>query len=193
MSTKLKFGLLLPHFGAESSFESIIQGAQKAESYGFDSVWVRDHLIFEPHGMEGQDNTHYDCFVTLAAVGATTKLTLGTGTIIPHRHPVYAAQLFASLNELSGGGVIAGIGQGTFRHEFDVVGYPSTNEDRFGLIKETATVMQRLWNEGTIEHHGQFFQFDNVEIRPKPASSIPIWYGGSSPASCRRAADYCDG
>ena len=60
MATKLKFGLLLPHFGEYGSVERCIEGAKKAEEYGFDSVWVRDHLVFEPHGMEGEDNTHIE-------------------------------------------------------------------------------------------------------------------------------------
>ena len=194
MATKLKFGLLLPHFGGQASFRKILDGARKAEEYGFDSVWVRDHLIFEPHGMEGQDNTHYECFMTLAAIAATTeRITLGTGTIIAHRHPIYGAQVFATLSQLSGGRVICGVGQGTFAGEFKAAGLPYTTEDRFGLMKESVEVMRRLWSEGQVTHQGQYYNFENVEIRPRPVQEIPIWYGGSSPASCRRAVDYCDG
>ena len=194
MGTKLKFGLLLPHFGDQASFEKILNGAKKAEEYGFDSVWVRDHLVFEPHGMEGQDNTHYDCYLVLAAIAAVTKrITLGTGALIAHRHPIYSAQLFSTLSALANGRVIAGVGQGSFAHEFEVVGLPSSNDDRFGLIKESVQVMQRLWQGGRVDHHGTYYDFENVQLRPQPVSEIPVWYGGSSPASCRRAVDYCDG
>ena len=194
MATKMKFGLLLPHFGDQASFQKILDGAKRAEEYGFDSVWVRDHLVFEPHGMEGQDNTHYECFITLAAIASVTKrLTLGTGTVIAHRHPIYMAQLFSTLSTLCDGRVIAGVGQGTFPHEFEVAGLPFDEEDRFGLIKETVHVMRRLWAEGSVDHQGQYYNFENVELRPQPVKEIPIWYGGASPASCRRAVDYCDG
>ena len=60
-----RYGLLLPHFGEQASRERLITGARAAERYGFDSVWVRDHLVFHPHGMEGQDRTHVDPMVTL--------------------------------------------------------------------------------------------------------------------------------
>ena len=194
MATKLKFGLLLPHFGDQASFRKILDGARKAEEYGFDAVWVRDHLVFEPHGMEGQDNTHYECFITLAAIAAITeKITLGTGTIIAHRHPIYGAQVFATLSQLSGGRVICGVGQGTFAGEFKAAGLPYGNEDRFGLMKESVEVMRRLWSGGQVTHKGQYYSFENVEIRPQPVKEIPVWYGGSSPASCRRAVDYSDG
>ena len=99
----------------------------------------------------------------------------------------------ATLSELAGGRVIAGIGQGTFAHEFEAVGLPFSNEDRFGLLKETVQIVRRLWNEGRVDHQGRYFSFENVELRPKPVGEIPVWYGGSSPASCRRAVDYCDG
>jgi len=81
MATKLKFGLLLPHFCEHASTQSCIEGAKKAEAYGFDSVWVRDHLVFEPHGMEGEDNTHIEGLLILAAISSVCKkLILGTGT-----------------------------------------------------------------------------------------------------------------
>ena len=93
MATKLKFGLLLPHFCEYASTELCIEGSKKAEAYGFDSVWVRDHLVFEPHGMEGEDNTHIEGLLILAAISSVCKkLTLGTGTVIAHRHPIHLAQ-----------------------------------------------------------------------------------------------------
>ena len=70
MATKLKFGLLLPHFCEYGSAESCIEGAKKAEAYGFDSVWVRDHLVFEPHGIEGRDNTHIEGLLVLKTTGS---------------------------------------------------------------------------------------------------------------------------
>jgi hypothetical protein len=101
MATKLKFGLLLPHFCEYGSTELCIEGAKKAEAYGFDSVWVRDHLVFEPHGMEGEDNTHIEGLLILAAISSVCKkLILGTGTVISHRHPIHLAQCMAGLSTM---------------------------------------------------------------------------------------------
>jgi alkanesulfonate monooxygenase SsuD/methylene tetrahydromethanopterin reductase-like flavin-dependent oxidoreductase (luciferase family) len=193
MATRLKFGLLLPHFGQQASYDKVLEGARKAEQYGFDSVWVRDHLVFEPHGMEGTDNTHYESFITLASIASiTTRLTLGTATVISHRHPIHLAQLCATLSVLSRGRVILGIGAGTFPHEFESGGLPSTNEGRFALAKENVEVIRKLWTGGKITHRGHFAFYD-VELKPTPVKPIPIWYGGGTPASCRRAVEYADG
>src|ERR1035437_6429382 len=93
-----EYGLLVPHFGAETSKEKLMEGAKKAEALGFDSLFVRDHLVFHPHGMEGTDNTFIDPFIALTAMGvATSKIKLGFGSLIPHRHPLLCALMVNSL------------------------------------------------------------------------------------------------
>ncbi|HWP56671.1 MAG TPA: LLM class flavin-dependent oxidoreductase [Candidatus Acidoferrales bacterium] len=194
MATSLKFGLLLPHFGEHASIEKCIEGAKKAEAYGFDSVWVRDHLVFEPHGMEGEDNTHIEGLLVLAAVSSVCKkLTLGTGTIISHRHPIHLAQAMAALSTLSDGKVIMGLGLGTFPHEFAAAGYPNSLQDRANLARINAELCRRLWSGEKVTYKDQYFNFADVQLKPQPKKPIPIWYGGGTPASCRRAAEYCDG
>lgn len=194
MATKLKFGLLLPHFGEYGSTERCIEGSKKAEAYGFDSVWVRDHLVFEPHGMEGTDNTHIEGLLTLSAISSVCKkLALGTATVISHRHPIHLAQAMAGLSVISGGQVIMGIGLGTFPHEFAAAGYPNTLEDRADLAKANVTIARRLWAGEKVSYKDQYFSFEDVELKPTPVKPIPVWYGGGTPASCRRAAEYCDG
>jgi alkanesulfonate monooxygenase SsuD/methylene tetrahydromethanopterin reductase-like flavin-dependent oxidoreductase (luciferase family) len=89
MGTNLKFGLLLPHFCEHASVANCLEGARRAEAYGFDSVWVRDHLVFEPHGIEGSDNTHVEGLLLLSAIAAVTnRISLGTSMAICHRHPI---------------------------------------------------------------------------------------------------------
>ena len=85
----MKFGLLMPHFGPHAGRSAVMDGAVLAESLGFDSIWVRDHLVFEPHGeMEAANITFYEALTTLTAMGAVTKnIELGTGSLIPFRHP----------------------------------------------------------------------------------------------------------
>ena len=118
-----EFGLLLPHFGQYASAENILEGSKRAEELGFDSVWARDHLIFHPHGMEGTNNTFYDPFIVLAAVGgATSKIKLGTGSLIPHRHPLLLASMMNGLLNLVGDRCEWGFGLGNFQHEFDALG-----------------------------------------------------------------------
>ena len=102
MASKLKFGLLLPHFGAHMSVADCREGARRAEAYGFDSVWVRDHLVFKPHAGEGGDPSHLECLMLLASLApATTQLQFGTAMAICHRHPIHLAQSCAALSEIS--------------------------------------------------------------------------------------------
>ena len=194
MATELKFGLLLPHFGEHASIEKCLIGAAKAEAYGFDSVWVRDHLVFEPHGIEGSDRTHIEGLLLLAAVASVTKtMILGTSMVICHRHPVHLAQLCAALSAISNGRLIMGMGLGGFSHEFAAAGRPSALADRAKLAKTNAAICRRLWAGEKVSYRDDIFAFKDVELKPIPVRPIPIWCGGGTPASCRRAAEYGDG
>ena len=109
----MQFGVLLPHFGKTVSPSRIIDGGKLCEELGFDSIWVRDHLIWNPHGMERAGLRFVEPFVTLSAVAAVTrKITLGTAVLVPVRWPLKLSQDLASLSYLAGGRVIAGIGLG---------------------------------------------------------------------------------
>jgi len=149
-----RYGLLLPHFGEHASRQNLIDGALLAERLGFDSVWVRDHLVFHPHGMEGQDRTHIDPMVTLGMIaGVTERLQLGTGSLIPYRHPIQAALALSSLEYVAGPGrVIAGFGIGTFDHEFNAAGLGAF--DRRELIEEQVAVMRKLWTGEEVDFKG---------------------------------------
>jgi len=195
MSRKLKFGLLLPHFCEHASVEKCLEGARRAEAYGFDSVWVRDHLVFKPHPGEGNnDNSHIESLLLLSAVAAVTKrLTLGTAMTICHRHPIHLAQSFAGLSAISNGRVIMGLGLGGFPHEFAAAGRPSGLQDRANLARLNIEICRRLWAGETLSHESDYFKFANVALKPTPTEHIPIYIGGSTPASCRRAVEFADG
>ena len=93
-----KLGLVLPHFGEHAFAPQCLEVSSHAEIYGFHSVWVRDHLVFKPHRIEGQNNNHLEGMLLLASVAsATEKIRLGTAMTICHRHPIHLAQLGASL------------------------------------------------------------------------------------------------
>jgi probable F420-dependent oxidoreductase len=192
--SRLQYGLLLPHFGAFATRDALLDGAQHIEAYGFDSVWVRDHLIYHPHAHEEPNRTHIDPLIVLSAVAAVTdRLMLGTGVLIPHRHPIHAALLLGSLERMAEGRVIAGWGLGAFDHEFTAIGMGSW--DRRDVIEEQVRIIRGLLSGQSISHHGKFYDFDDVDIAPTPSPSrpIPVWYGGPSQAAARRSAEYCDG
>jgi alkanesulfonate monooxygenase SsuD/methylene tetrahydromethanopterin reductase-like flavin-dependent oxidoreductase (luciferase family) len=194
MRTKLKFGLLLPHFCEHASVENCLEGARRAEAYGFDSIWVRDHLVFQPHGIEGTDNTHIEGFLLLSAIAAATRrIALGTSMAICHRHPIHLAQLFAGLSAISQGRVIMGVGLGGFPHEFAAAGYPTDIEKRAELVRTNVEICRWLWTGERVSLRNSYFDFADVALKPVPVKPIPIWYGGGTPAACRRAVEYCDG
>jgi alkanesulfonate monooxygenase SsuD/methylene tetrahydromethanopterin reductase-like flavin-dependent oxidoreductase (luciferase family) len=190
----VKFGLLLPHFGEQASAEKLLKGSQRAEELGFDSVWVRDHLLFEPHGeMEKPDRTFYDALTTLTAIGAVTeRITLGTGSLIPFRHPLVTALMVGTMTQLVGPRVVLGFGAGTFDHEFDAVGWG--DRDRVELVRSNAKIFQKVMTENGVDYSDDQFSFHDVTIEPKPRGGrVPVWYCGATPRSARLAVEFCDG
>lgn len=190
---KMQFGLLLPHFGDYADRKLCLDGAVRAEELGFDSVWVRDHLVFEPHGeFESPNRDFWEPLTVLTAVGAVTeRIQLGTATLIPYRHPLVVALTLASMSHIVGPRIIAGWGAGTFDHEFEAVGMGGW--DRTELVESNAKVLAAVFGGDDVSYEDEFFSFSDVSLYPKPAGPIPFWYGGATPASARRAANYCDG
>jgi len=185
---QLKFGLLLPHFGAHASFDKCLEGARRAEFYGFDSVWARDHLVFKPHPADGSDPCHIESLMLLAAVAAATeRISIGTAMTICHRHPIHLAQSFAALSNISKGRVILGLGLGGFPHEFAAAGRPSTLAERAKLVEVNLQICRELWYGETVSQASEFFTFQNVSLKPRPVQPIRVYIGGSTPAACRRA------
>lgn len=188
----MKFGLLLPHFGEHASRETLLNKVSLVEDMGFDSVWVRDHLIYSPHGMESENRTFLEPLLTLAAVaGSTQKLKLGTAVLIPIRWPIKFAQNLATLDFFAPGRVIAGMGLGNSRMDFDATGLDS--ERREEILAETIEIARRLWSEDSVTHSGEVFSLEDVTIHPQPAVPIPFVYGGTTRAAVRRAVSMMDG
>lgn len=191
----MKFGLLLPHFGEHASKEKLLGGSKLAEEVGFDSVWVRDHLVFEPHGeMEKPNREFYDALTTLTAIGAVTeKLQLGTGSLIPFRHPLITALMAGTMSQLLGPDrLILGFGAGTFDHEFEAIGWG--HYDRVELVRSNAEILKRVFTENNIDYSDANFSFNDVSIEPKPLGGrVPFWYCGATPRSARLAVEFCDG
>lgn len=187
-----RFGLLLPHFGEHADQDLLVEGARRAEQLGYDSLWVRDHLVFHPHGMEGTDRTFIEPFVTLTYLaGVTEHIGLGAATIIPFRHPINMAYSVASMSWMTRRRFDLGIGAGNFQHEFDVIGQGELK--RPALMQEQAQIARRLWTGESVDWHSELYDFDDVDLTPQPVHPVPLWWGGATPASARMAVEFCDG
>lgn len=187
------YGILLPHFGSGLDGRRVIDAAQTAEEFGFDSVWVRDHLVYEPHGSEDSDRSFLDLGVTLGAIAAATRrITLATGTLIPFRHPIHAARTFASIAAFSGPErLLVGIGVGSKDHEFELVGMGGW--DRRVVVEEYVDIMRKAWSGQPFSASGEHYAFEDIAVEPAIVPSPPVWYAGASAAAVRRAVEYCDG
>ncbi|MEV0583266.1 LLM class flavin-dependent oxidoreductase [Nonomuraea sp. NPDC050310] len=190
----MEFGLLLPHFGEFADRDRLLRGSQRAEELGFDSVWVRDHLVFEPHGeMESPNREFYDALTTLTAIGAvTSRIKLGTGSLIPFRHPLTTALQIGTMTQLVGDRLILGFGAGTFQHEFDAIGWG--DRDRVSLVRSNAHILRKVALENEVSYTDENFTFTDVSIEPKPLGGpVPFWYCGATPRSARLAVEFADG
>ena len=200
----MKFGVSLSGLGARHYPEV----AAVAEANGFDSLWIPEHLVFPaemparylytPDGYPPMqsDTPAFDPWVVLGAVAAVTQsIRLATGVfILPLRHPIMVARSVVTLDRMSGGRVVLGMGVGWMPDEFEIVG--ASFGDRGKRADEMIELMRQLWSEDTIEFHGDFYDIPPIKFEPKPIhrqESIPIIVGGTSPGALRRAGRLGDG
>ncbi len=188
----MEIGVLLPHFGPHATVDALIAGSQQIEAMGYDSLWVRDHILWTPHGMEGTDMTFVEPLMTLAAISSVTnRVKLGTAVLIPIRWPLKVAQNLAALSVLSNGRVIAGYGLGNDPREFSAAGLD--RDQREEIFAETIEILKLVWDQNDVSYEGTVFQFEGVTLEPKPVAPIPLVYGGTTQASIRRAVQHMDG
>ena len=199
----MQFGLGLPHAGTSAQGQNAIVFAQRAEALGFESLWCGDHLVLPTAGTQQYPYTADGSFPRSSRVGfietltllayvasVTSRIRLGSTVIIlPYRNPIVQAKMFASLDVLSGGRVICGVGVGWLQKEFEVLG--ASYQDRGPVSDEYLQIFRLLWTEENPAFHGRFYQFDGIQFWPKPVQSpLPIWVGGHSKRSIRRALTY---
>lgn len=166
--------------------------ARAADEAGFDYVAVCDHVAIPADRAEAMSTTWYDTVATLGwLAGVTERVRLLSHVwVAAYRHPLVTAKAFATLDELSGGRVVLGIGAGHVEAEFDVLGIPFAERGR--LTDEAIDGIRAAWADefGWVdEAHGPFGQ----RPRPRQPGGPPIWVGGSSPAALRRAGQRGDG
>ena len=181
------------YLGFPATPEGIVETACKAEQLGFDAVLVNDHIIVGGPAsiIESWGNT-YDPLIVLSYVAArTTRIRLGLSVLImPYRNPIATAKMIATLDQMSGGRVIAGVGSGWNEAEFAALGVPF--QERGPRTDEYLRLWQACWSPSETSFHGRFFDFEGMHISPKPVQQPhpPIWIGGSSRPSLRRAAAF---
>jgi probable F420-dependent oxidoreductase len=203
----MKFGLMYANAGPFAFPEMLTHLATTAERCGVDSLWVVEHVVipvgyeskypYDPSGKlpAPEQVPMPDPLIALAYAAAVTKtIKLATGIVIlPQRHPLYLAKEVASLDVLSHGRMILGIGIGWLKEEFDALGIPF--DDRAARTAEAVRAIRSLWKPEPEPFEGRFFRWGKVESNPKPVQQpgVPIVVGGHTELSARRAARYGDG
>ena len=199
----MQFGCTLPNRGELTSAENLKVMAQTAEKNGFDSVWVSDHIVIPtdiaplyPYSDSGElpfnpDSPYCEPLTTLAFLsGVTNNVRLGTHVLVlPYRNPVLAAKMISTLDFLSGGRVILGIGAGWMEEEFEALDSPPF-PDRGRVTDEYLELYRELWTNPNPEFKGEFAHASGYKFSPKPVQQPgpPIWVGGHSGPAIRRAA-----
>jgi len=189
----MKFGLILPNFGAIAGADAIRQSAILAEELGFDSVWTTDHVLM-PASMPDPYGNLVESLIALSLAAAVTRrVQLGTSIIVtPQREPVLLAKQLASIDAISGGRLILGAGVGWLEQEFAYLN--ADYESRGARFDEGLSLARALWGgEGSFS--GEYTTIDDALFSPCPAkgSELPIWIGGNSSHAVRRAATMADG
>jgi probable F420-dependent oxidoreductase len=202
----MEFGLHLPASSAGVNASDLIKFAQTAEALGFYCITVADHVVVPtnitipyPYTVDGKypgTGYHLETLITMSFLaGATQRIRYITSVMIaPYRNPIITAKMLASLDVLSGGRVIAGLGVGWMKEEFDNLRAPAYAE-RGQVTDEYIKAFRELWTSNTPKFSGKFCSFSDIVFLPKPIQkpTIPIWIGGHSKQALRRAGQLGDG
>jgi len=191
----MRVGVHLPHIGRKAGPDAIRRAAVQAEELGFADVWVSEHVILPKAAPYPPSPAFYEPILTLTwAAAATRRVRLGTSVmVLPMHHPVPMAKQVATLQSLSAGRVIFGIGVGWLEAEFAALGAPFRERGR--RTDESIALMRVLWSEDPVSFKTRYVPAAIAEMRmqPLPPQPIPIWVGGSSEPALARAVKLCDG
>ena len=203
----MKIGLFGVNMAREDAPESILPLVAKVEALGFDSVWTGEHVVIPkeyvsryPYNNTGKigvamETPFTDPLVTLSFVAAhTSRLKLATGiNILPQTNPLLLAKQVASLDHLSGGRVLLGLGVGWLAEEFRAMGVPFENRGK--RFDDYLNAMKKVWSGKLTEHQSEFLDWSSFKSFPLPNQRPhpPIIIGGHSPAALRRTVQMGDG
>lgn len=201
----MEFGVALPTCTEGMAYpirfadhKGVLRVALELENLGFDSALVNDHYSTMPYVREmfDQPPRFYEPLVTLTYIAAhTSRLKLITGVVVmPMREPVVLAKQVATLDQISGGRLILGVGVGSYRAEFESVRPNMIEAPRGALVAEGIASLNELFSQRRATYHGRYFAFEDVELFPKPLQvPFPILSCGNASATIRRAATSCAG
>jgi probable F420-dependent oxidoreductase len=202
----MRYGFYLPTRGPTATRDGIISLAREGERLGLHSAMIADHIVFPvgsesiyPYTVDGKHPSVGDALETFSILGvvagATERLRLVTSVLVlPYRNPVLTAKMVASLDVLSGGRVMLGIGTGWLKEEFEALGSPDFSR-RGAVTDEWITIFKQLWSQSPASFDGRFYRYTDIRCEPFPVQKPhpPIWVGGHSPAALRRTARHGDG
>ena len=178
----------------EATVEDLVAVARKAEATGHCFVGVTDHVAIPDNDYAAHmSTTWYDTVATLSYLAACTE-TVNLASVVwiaAYRHPLQTAKSFATLDHLSGGRAILGVGAGHVEAEFDALGVDY--EARGRLLDETIEAVRGAFVDTYVSHSGEAFSYSDMGVAPAPARELPIWVGGSGRAAWRRAGRLGDG
>ncbi len=202
----MKYGVFLPVSGRAASRKTLMQAAQQAESLGYDSVWAADRLVMPwkidtayPYSKESTfivppDRPFFDTLTCLAFLaGCTETIQLGMSVmVLPYRHPLHWAKIATTIDQLSTGRLIMGVGVGWMEEEFVAMNAPF--KERGAVSDEQLTLLKQLWTEEHITFRGKYYNVNDIAFNPKPYQKprVPIWVGGEGKYAQRRAGRYGD-
>lgn len=191
----MRYAVAIPHANRFATPSAIRAVAKATEELGYDSLWVSDHIIV-PEGETYVPEYMDEPLAVLTFLAAETNhITLGTSVLIlPYRDPVFTAKFLSTVDVLSDGRLVVGVGAGWMAEEFAALSVPF--QERGPRTDEYLRVMKNLWTTETSEFSGAFVNYRGMRMFPKTAPSrrgtIPVYVGGNGPASVRRAAQLGD-
>lgn len=202
----MDFGVFLPISGRAAGPETLMEAARQAEALGYSSVWAADRILIPwkintlyPYSADQRfivppDRPFLEPLTCLAFLAACTeRIRLGMSVLVlPYRHPVYSAKVATTIDQLSKGRLILGVGVGWMVEEFQALGLPF--KARGTMSDEQLQVIKLLWAEKNPSFEGRYYRFSEIALYPKPLQEprIPLWVGGEGVPSQRRAAIYGD-
>ena len=202
----MEFGVHLPDAGGMAQREPFLAYCRAAEDHGYESVWASDHIAWpdvesissqypygDNSGFPSPGSPWLDCIGSLTfAAAATERVRLGTTVLIlGYRPAIQQAKAWATLDVLSGGRAILGVGVGWMKEEFEAIGMPW--DERGARADEFLEVFEKLWADERVTHEGRFDRFGPIGFSPKPVNGrIPVWVGGHTRPAFRRTARYGD-
>ncbi|MDE0659736.1 MAG: LLM class F420-dependent oxidoreductase [Gammaproteobacteria bacterium] len=202
----MRYGIYLPTRGPLAEPDALAAVARDAESMGYASIVVGDHIVFPvqvesqyPYTIDGGFPGRGDALEQLSLLafvaGVTERARLVTSVmILPHRNPLLTAKMLATIDVLSKGRLTVGVGVGWMREEFQALG--AADFDKRGSVSdEYLEILRKCWTQDPVAHRGRFYAFEALHCIPRPVQQPhpPIWIGGHSIRSLRRVARHGDG